>query len=53
MLLLLKDGKIINSNFENNTDYFAKHKTLDVIGDLSLMGLNLIGNYQFTILDMN
>ena len=42
--IVIKNGKIINSYFENSTDYFAKHKTLDVIGDLSLIGLNLIGS---------
>ena len=42
--IVIKDGKIINSNFKNSTNYFAKHKTLDVIGDLSLIGLNLIGS---------
>ena len=25
-------------------DYFAKHKTLDILGDLSLMELNILGN---------
>jgi len=42
--IVIKEGKIINSNFKNSTNYFAKHKTLDVIGDLSLIGLNLIGS---------
>ncbi len=42
--IVIKDGKIMNSNFNNESNYFAKHKTLDIIGDLSLMGLNIVGN---------
>lgn len=42
--IVIKDGKVINSDFDNSNNYFAKHKILDVVGDLSLMGLNLIGN---------
>ena len=34
----------MNANFNNDINYFAKHKALDVIGDLALMGLNIIGN---------
>ncbi|MBF96856.1 MAG: UDP-3-O-acyl-N-acetylglucosamine deacetylase [Alphaproteobacteria bacterium MarineAlpha9_Bin4] len=42
--IVIKDGKILNSNFKYKYDYFAKHKILDIIGDLSLMGLNIVGN---------
>ena len=42
--IVIKDGKIMNSNFNHQSNYFAKHKTLDIIGDLSLMDLNIIGN---------
>ncbi len=42
--IVIKDGSILNPNFDNNIDYFARHKTLDVMGDLALMGLNIIGS---------
>ena len=42
--IVIKNGKFMNSHFDNDIDYFAKHKALDVIGDLALMGLNIIGN---------
>ena len=29
---------------QNEENYFVKHKTLDIIGDLSLIGLNIIGS---------
>ena len=41
--IVIKDGTILNSDFDNQTNYFAKHKTLDILGDLSLMNLNIIG----------
>ena len=42
--IVIKEGKVLNSNFDNLPNYFAKHKTLDIIGDISLMDLNIIGN---------
>ena len=42
--IVIKDGNVMNSDFDNNIDYFAKHKTLDVLGDLALMGLNIVGS---------
>ena len=34
----------MNAHFDNSINYFAKHKALDVIGELALMSLNIIGN---------
>ena len=42
--IVIKDGKVINSKFTNNTNYFVKHKALDVLGDFCLLGLNFVGN---------
>ena len=42
--IVIKDGTILNPNFNYQSDYFAKHKTLDVLGDFSLMGINIIGS---------
>ena len=42
--IVIKNGKFMNAHFDNSINYFAKHKALDVIGDLALMGLNIIGN---------
>ena len=42
--VVIKDGEVINSKFTNNNNYFVRHKTLDVIGDFALLGLNIVGN---------
>ena len=41
--IVIKNGSILNSEFDDQTNYFAKHKTLDILGDLSLMNFNIIG----------
>ena len=48
--IVIKDGNVMNSDFDDNIDYFAKHKTLDVLGDLFLMGLNIIAEIYLFIL---
>ena len=42
--IVIKNNTIMNNDFDNQPDYFAKHKTLDILGDLSLMELNILGN---------
>ena len=44
--IVLDDKKILNPEglrFENE---FVRHKILDAIGDMSLIGMNFIGNYE-------
>ena len=42
--VVIKEGKVLNSGFKNVNNYFARHKTLDVLGDFSLMDFNIQGN---------
>lgn len=42
----LDDKKVMNPEGLRYTDEFVRHKILDAIGDMSLLGLNFIGSYE-------
>jgi len=44
--IVLDEKKILNPEGLRFTDEFVRHKILDAIGDMSLLGLNFIGNYE-------
>ncbi|RLA72236.1 MAG: UDP-3-O-[3-hydroxymyristoyl] N-acetylglucosamine deacetylase [Epsilonproteobacteria bacterium] len=44
--VVLDDKKVLNSEGLRYTNEFVRHKILDAIGDMSLLGLNFIGNYE-------
>lgn len=44
--VLVDDDKVINSTGLRFKDEFVRHKILDAIGDLSLIGVPVIGNYR-------
>jgi len=44
--IVIDDYKVINEEGVRFQDEFVKHKILDAIGDLYLMGLHLIGRYR-------
>jgi UDP-3-O-[3-hydroxymyristoyl] N-acetylglucosamine deacetylase len=44
--VVLDDKKVLNSEGLRFTDEFVRHKILDAIGDMSLLGMNFIGNYE-------
>jgi len=43
--IVLDDKKILNENLRYK-DEFVRHKILDAIGDMRLLGYNFIGNYE-------
>jgi UDP-3-O-[3-hydroxymyristoyl] N-acetylglucosamine deacetylase len=43
--IVLDDKKILNENLRYN-DEFVRHKILDAIGDMRLLGYNFIGDYE-------
>ena len=43
--IVLDDKKILNENLRYN-DEFVRHKILDAIGDMRLLGYNFIGKYE-------
>ena len=43
--IVLDDKKILNENLRYN-DEFVRHKILDAIGDMRLLGYNFIGEYE-------
>ena len=43
--IVLDDKKILNENLRYN-DEFVRHKILDAMGDMRLLGYNLIGSYE-------
>jgi len=43
--IVLDDKKILNENLRYN-DEFVKHKILDAMGDMRLLGYNIIGSYD-------
>jgi UDP-3-O-[3-hydroxymyristoyl] N-acetylglucosamine deacetylase len=43
--IVLDDKKILNENLRYN-DEFVRHKILDAIGDMRLLGYNIIGSYD-------
>ncbi|MFA6138098.1 MAG: UDP-3-O-acyl-N-acetylglucosamine deacetylase [Sulfurimonas sp.] len=44
--IVLDDKKVLNPEGLRFTDEFVRHKILDAIGDMSLIGMNFIGNYE-------
>ncbi|WP_373000526.1 UDP-3-O-acyl-N-acetylglucosamine deacetylase [Sulfurimonas sp.] len=44
--IVLDDKKILNPEGLRFPDEFVRHKILDAIGDMSLIGMNFIGNYE-------
>jgi UDP-3-O-[3-hydroxymyristoyl] N-acetylglucosamine deacetylase len=43
--VVLDDKKVINKEGLRCSDEFVKHKILDAIGDLSLLGMPIIGHF--------
>lgn len=44
--IVLDDKKVLNTEGLRFPDEFVRHKILDAIGDMSLLGLNFIGSYE-------
>jgi len=44
--VVLDEKKILNPEGLRFPDEFVRHKILDAIGDMSLIGMNFIGNYE-------
>lgn len=44
--VVLDDKKVLNPEGLRFKDEFVRHKVLDAIGDMSLLGLNFIGHYE-------
>ncbi len=44
--IVLDDKKVLNPEGLRFTDEFVRHKILDAIGDMSLIGMNFVGNYE-------
>jgi UDP-3-O-[3-hydroxymyristoyl] N-acetylglucosamine deacetylase len=44
--IVLDDKKILNSEGLRYKDEFVRHKILDAIGDLNLLGLPVVGKYE-------
>ncbi|BCD67574.1 UDP-3-O-acyl-N-acetylglucosamine deacetylase [Nitratiruptor sp. YY09-18] len=44
--IVLDDKKVLNSEGLRYSDEFVRHKILDAIGDLSLLGMPLMGRYE-------
>lgn len=44
--IILDDNSIVNGEQLRYPDEFARHKILDAIGDLYILGHNLLGNYR-------
>ncbi len=44
--VVLDDKKVLNTEGLRFSDEFVRHKILDAIGDMSLLGINFIGNYE-------
>ena len=44
--IVLDDKKILNPEGLRYSNEFVRHKILDAIGDMSLIGMNFIGNYE-------
>lgn len=42
----LDDTKVLNSEGLRYSDEFVRHKILDAIGDMSLLGMNFLGAYE-------
>lgn len=44
--IVLDEKKVLNPEGLRYPDEFVRHKILDAIGDMSLIGMNFIGNYE-------
>ncbi|NPA59748.1 MAG: UDP-3-O-acyl-N-acetylglucosamine deacetylase [Epsilonproteobacteria bacterium] len=44
--IVLDEKKILNPEGLRFPDEFVRHKILDAIGDMSLIGMNFVGNYE-------
>ncbi|SFV50387.1 UDP-3-O-[3-hydroxymyristoyl] N-acetylglucosamine deacetylase [hydrothermal vent metagenome] len=44
--IVLDDKKVLNPEGLRYNDEFVRHKILDAIGDMSLIGMTFIGNYE-------
>ena len=44
--VVLDDKKVLNPEGLRFPDEFVRHKILDAIGDMSLIGMNFVGNYE-------
>ncbi len=44
--IVLDEKKILNPEGLRYDDEFVRHKILDAIGDMSLIGMNFVGNYE-------
>ena len=44
--IVLDEKKVLNPEGLRFTDEFVRHKILDAIGDMCLIGMNFIGNYE-------
>jgi UDP-3-O-[3-hydroxymyristoyl] N-acetylglucosamine deacetylase len=44
--IVVDEDKVLNEDGLRYADEFVKHKILDAIGDLYLLGYSLIGEYQ-------
>jgi len=44
--IVLDEKKVLNPEGLRYTDEFVRHKILDAIGDMSLIGMNFVGNYE-------
>jgi UDP-3-O-[3-hydroxymyristoyl] N-acetylglucosamine deacetylase len=44
--IALSDDDVLNEDGMRYENEFVKHKILDIVGDLYLLGANLIGHYE-------
>lgn len=44
--VVLDDKKVLNPEGLRYSDEFVRHKILDAIGDMALIGMNFVGNYE-------
>ena len=44
--IVLDEKKVLNPEGLRFSDEFVRHKILDAIGDMSLIGMNFVGNYE-------
>jgi UDP-3-O-[3-hydroxymyristoyl] N-acetylglucosamine deacetylase len=44
--VVLDDKKVLNTEGLRFPDEFVRHKILDAIGDMALLGMNFVGNYE-------
>jgi len=44
--IVLDDKKVLNPEGLRFSDEFVRHKILDAIGDMCLIGMNFVGNYE-------